>query len=74
MKWLIIPILVTLNGCAYTVVSTASFVTTGKSLGDHAASTLTQNDCNTLSYITNQQDYLCERAREAGTTYNRNPL
>ena len=71
MKWLIIPILVLLNGCAYTVVSTASLAVTGKSIGDHAASTITQNDCDSISYTTGKQDYLCEQAREPGTTYNR---
>jgi len=67
-------ILISLQGCAYTVASTASFVTTGKSLSDHAASTLTQADCNTYSFATNKQDYLCERARTVDSTYNRNPF
>ena len=71
MKWLIIPILILLNGCAYTVASTASLAVTGKSISDHAASTLTQNDCNSISYVRGETDYLCERAREPGTTYNR---
>jgi len=71
MKWFIVPIVLTLNGCAYTAVSTASFITTGKSISDHAASTLTQADCNTVSYATGRQDYICEQARTRDTTYNR---
>ena len=59
------------SGCAYTAVSTGTYIVTGKSVGDHAASLATQNDCNTTSYIVGKQDYICERAREPGTTYNR---
>ena len=72
MKWLIIPIIITLQGCAYTVLSTATVITTGKSIGDHVASTVSQNDCDSIGYARGKQDYLCERAREPGTTYNRN--
>jgi len=71
MKWCIIALVLTLNGCAYTVVSTATLITTGKSISDHAASTITQNDCDSVNYVKGRQDYLCEQPREAGTTYNR---
>lgn len=60
------------SGCAYTAVSTVTYVSTGKSVGDHAASLATQNNCNTTSYVMGKQDYICEQAREPGTTYNRN--
>jgi len=63
-----------LQGCAYTVASTATFAVTGKSIGDHAASTITSSDCNMTSTILDNErhSYYCERAREPGTTYNRN--
>jgi hypothetical protein len=73
MKWLVIPIVLTLNGCAvYTVATATSTITTGKSLADHSATVATQNDCSSLKYVMGRQDYYCERAREPGTTYNRN--
>jgi hypothetical protein len=69
MKWLIIPILVTLEGCAYTVVSTTSLVTTGKSLGDHALTAVVPNaDCNVTNVV--KDKYYCE-VRDISTTYNR---
>ena len=61
------------SGCApMMAVSAVSTLATGKSMTDHAASITTQNDCSSLKFATGQQDYLCERARDAGTTYNRN--
>jgi hypothetical protein len=74
MKWLIIPIVLELTGCAYTVVSTGTLVVTGRSVGDHAASVATGNRCDTVGYVLGTQDYVCEQPRELGTTYNRNPL
>jgi hypothetical protein len=72
MKWLIILTILTSPGCAvYTLASTATWAVTGKSVGDHTTSLATQNDCNSFKYVTRQQDYLCEQAREPGTTYNR---
>ena len=69
MKWLIIPIVLTLNGCAYTVISTTSLVTTGKSLGDHALTLVVPNaDCNAANLV--KDKYYCE-VRDIGTTYNR---
>ena len=76
MKWLIIPTILaqlTTPGCAvYSAASATSTLVTGKSIPDHTASLATQNDCNTYKFATRQQDYLCESAREPGTTYNRN--
>jgi len=73
MKWLIIPvIIITLQGCAYTVVSTATYATTGKSVGDHVLTQTTGADCNTIKYILNKdRDYLCEEY-DISKTYNRN--
>lgn len=76
MKWLTIPAItlaLAMQGCALTAVSTATLVVTGKSIGDHTLSTVTQHDCDTVNYARGKQDYLCERARELDTTYNRNP-
>ena len=74
MKWLIVPITLTLNGCAYTAVSTVTWAVTGKSIGDHTASLATQNDCNTYKFAVKEQDYPCERARTPDSTYNRDPF
>ena len=61
-----------LSGCAvYTGVSAVSIGTTGKSLTDHAASTVTQADCN-IWRASIELTYYCEYLREPGTTYNRN--
>jgi len=69
MKWLIIPILLVLEGCAYTVASTTSLVTTGKSLGDHALTAVVPNaDCNVTNVV--KDKYYCE-VRDISTTYNR---
>jgi len=73
MKWLVIPIVFALNGCAvYTVATATSTITTGKSLADHGATLATSADCSSIKFITKEQDYYCEQAREPGTTYNRN--
>lgn len=74
LLWILILIcLINLSGCvAYTAVSATSFVATGKSVGDHASSAVTQADCNAVKYGTGGQDYYCEVPREPGTTYNRN--
>lgn len=75
---LLLPILAStalLQGCAaYVIGSTITTIATGKSIPDHAASTVTQHDCNTLNTLARKQDYLCEQRREPGTTYNRNGL
>ena len=70
---LIILLAVTLPGCAYTAVSTGTYVLTGKSIADHSAGIATGNNCNATHYVIGKQDYWCERPRELGTTYNRNP-
>ena len=71
MRILLTILAISLQGCAYTAVSTGTYIVTGKSVGDHAATVITGANCNTTSYVTGKQDYLCERSREAGTTYNR---
>jgi hypothetical protein len=73
MKWLIVPIILALQGCAYTAVSTGVYIATGKSTGDHAATLVSGADCNATRLALGRQDYWCERPREPGTTYNRNP-
>jgi hypothetical protein len=75
MKPIFVAILLVhaLSGCAViTVTSVASTITTDKSLTDHAVSGITQHDCSTLRALTGERDFYCERARESGTTYNRN--
>ena len=61
-----------LQGCAYTVVSTASFVTTGKSVGDHVLTTAIPNaDCTVINVV--KDKYYCE-VRDVSKTYNRNGI
>lgn len=73
MRWIIIPLLVSLQGCAvYTVASATSFLATNKTITDHAASTITQADCSTTNPL--QAKYYCEIPRTPGTHYNRNPI
>ena len=58
-----------LQGCAYTVVSTASFVTTGKSVGDHVlTNTIPMADCTAVNLV--KDKYYCE-VRDVSKTYNR---
>jgi hypothetical protein len=73
MKWLILPIVLTLNGCAvYKVASGTSLITTGKSLGDHVLSTAIPNaDCTALNLV--KDKYYCE-VKDISKTYNRNGI
>jgi hypothetical protein len=72
MKWLIIPVIITLQGCAYTAVSTATFAVTGKSTTDHVLTTVVPNsDCNAVNIVKGK--YYCE-IRDISTTYNRNGI
>ena len=73
MKWLIIPIVLTLNGCAvYTVASGASLITTGKSVGDHVLSNAIPNaDCQVMNVV--KDKYYCE-VTDISKTYNRNGI
>jgi len=71
MKWILVPALLILNGCAYTVANTGTFAATGKSLTDHTLSQTTQADCN-ITNVPNGK-YYCEQ-RDIGVTYNRNPF
>lgn len=60
-----------LSGCAvYTGASIGSVVATGKTIGDHSASLVTQADCNAWR-ASIELTYWCEYLREPGTTYNR---
>jgi len=60
------------TGCAvYTGASVGSVVATGRTIGDHAMSLVTQADCNAWRASV-ELTYWCEYAREPGTTYNRN--
>lgn len=70
MKWLIIPVIFCLQACAYTAVSTASFVITGKSTTDHALTAVVpMADCNITNTVNDK--YYCE-VRDISRTYNRN--
>ena len=58
MKWFAIPI-VLLQGCAYTVVSTASLAVTGRSITDHTLTAVVPNsDCNVMNVA--KGHYYCE--------------
>ena len=60
-----------LSGCAVTTgMSVVSFATTGKSITDHATSTIAQADCDGIKTITHGT-YYCEQ-RDIAKTYNRN--
>ena len=70
MKWLIIPLVLNLQACAYTAVSTASFVVTGKSLTDHTVTAIVPNsNCNVTNPLKGQ--YYCE-IDDPTVKYNRN--
>lgn len=75
MRVLIIILTINLSGCAaiYTGASTASMITTGKSIPEHGASIATQSDCSTWNYLFKGKDYVCEQ-RDISKTYNRNPI
>jgi len=60
-----------LTGCAvYTVVNTATWVATDKSLTDHGSSKLVSADCDAVRVI-QKGTWYCE-TRDVSTTYNRN--
>jgi len=69
---LILVIALTLEGCAYTVATTAVGMVTGKSVTDRAVSLATDMDCNGIGVVKGEQDYYCEQARDSGTHWNRN--
>ena len=70
---LIIAVVSTLNGCAaYSVVNTAAYITTDKSMTDHATSKLVKADCDAVRMAVNGT-YYCEQ-RDISVTYNRNPF
>ena len=58
-----------LQGCAYSVVSTASFVTTGKSVSDHVLTqAIPMADCTIINVV--KDKYYCE-VKDISRTYNR---
>ena len=68
MKWACILTLV-LQGCAYTAVSTATYVVTDRTLTDHALTQLVPNgDCRIDHVIKGK--YYCEISNPS-ETYNR---
>ena len=72
-----IVLIVALQGCtsielAYQTASITSGITTGKTLGEHALSTVTQADCRATNLINDR--YLCEVPRTPATHYNRSPI
>ena len=64
------PLIIGQAGCAvYTVASTTTFVTTGKTLTDHGATLVVPNaQCSSMQVIKGQ--YYCE-IRDISVTYNR---
>ena len=69
---LILIVCAYLQGCAYTVVSTATFVTTGKSVGDHALTyAIPMADCTVINVV--KDKYYCE-VKDISKTYNRNGI
>jgi len=72
MKRVILPLFLVLSqtGCAvYTGASAVSFITTDKTLTDHATTLVTPNgDCSSLNIV--QGKYYCE-IRDVSVTYNR---
>lgn len=75
--FIIILAVITQTACApYLVASTGVTLTTGKSLADHALTQTTGYDCSSFDLIYNNSthSYYCEKPREPGTTYNRNPI
>ena len=73
MRYLLIGLVLTLNGCAvYTAASTATLITTDKSLTDHAVTAVTPNgDCSMINVFNGR--YYCE-IRDISKTYNRSPI
>jgi hypothetical protein len=74
MKLIIASLFLALSqtGCAvYTGASVGSVAATGRTIGDHAMSLVTQADCNAWRASV-ELTYWCEYLREPGTTYNRN--
>jgi hypothetical protein len=70
---LALSLVTTLSGCAvYTGVSTATLVTTQKSLTDHILTkAVPYSDCNALNLLDSK--YYCE-IRDISKTYNRNGI
>ena len=57
-------------GMAYTAASGTSLVTTGKSIPEHTASSITDADCSVWNAIVDFA-YICEYNKNPAVTYNR---
>lgn len=67
----IVAVINALSGCAvYSVVNTATYIATDKSLTDHTSSKLATADCDAVRMAV-KGTYYCEQ-RDISTTYNRN--
>ena len=58
-------------GMAYTAASGTSLVTTGKSIPEHTASSITEADCSIWNAVVDFA-YICEYNKNPAVTYNRN--
>jgi len=59
-------------GLAYTATSMTSLASTGKSIPEHAATSITDADCSLLNIF--DGEYVCEYSRNPARTYNRNGI
>jgi len=73
MRYLVMTLILTLNGCtAYSVASTATLIATDKSLTDHVLTAIIPNsDCAIFNVFKGQ--YYCE-IRDISQTYNRSGI
>jgi hypothetical protein len=60
-------------GIAYTVTSTTTRATSGKTMPEHTAGRLTDSDCSIWNAVVDLA-YICEYNKNPGVTYNRNPF
>jgi len=62
------------SGCAaYTVTNAATWMATGKSITDRAASGAAGADCDSVRAV-KELTYWCETTPDAGTRYNRSGI
>jgi len=63
-----------LMGCAaVTVTNMAAWITTGKSVTDHSASTLTRSNCDSVRAV-KELTYWCETTPDIDVRYNRSGI
>lgn len=58
---------------AYTVTSTTTLATTGKTIPEHTAGRLTDSDCSIWNALVDLA-YICEYNKNPAYTYNRDPF